>query len=348
LKKLRTLALLGSALGALLVGPPASAQSRELTERESEIARGEAKSTYERAVRAYKSARYRDAIELFSAADRLAPRAALSFDVARAYDQLGDGRAALRCYREYLRRSPSAINRDAVQQRIGELESRLAGEGVQQVTVISEPSPAAVQIDGREVGVTPWTSELSPGKHRVALSRAGYSPIFYDVELPRERALLVQVSLSPLRASEPSDGSQAERIAAGPRKPPVQISAEPMPMPAVAHSGPSPVGWAALGIGGASLIGAGVFELLRHSAQEDARNPDTSQLRAVERRDASETYQTTARVLAGAGVGSLVVGSAVLLLTSGRSSEEHSLPGTTASLSCGPANCGVGLMARFQ
>ncbi len=328
-------------LGVSLASVSAHAEPREL-ERESEVARAEAKGMYERAVRAYKARHYREAIELFLAADRLAPRAALSFDVGRAYDQLGDGRAALRCYREYLRRSPSASNRDSVQHRIGELESQLVAEGVQQVTIISEPATAELRIDGKESGVTPWTAELTPGKHRIRLSRAGYSAILHEFELPRERALLVQVSLSPLPAVDaslatPWSGKQDPNA--------VRITAEP---PAALKGGNSarPIGWVALGAGGASLLAAGVFELLRAGAQNEARDPNTSQARHLDRLADSERYQTTSRVLLGVGAGVALAGGALLLFSMNRDPERAGF--NTASLSCGPTACGIGFGTRFQ
>lgn len=313
-------------------------------ERESEVVRKEAKAMYERAVRAYRAARYRDAIELFLAADRLAPRAALSFDVARAYDQLGDGRAALRCYREYLRRSPAASNREPVQQRIGELESRLAGEGVQQVTVISEPSPAAIRVDGAQVGFTPWTGELAPGVHHINLTRAGYVSIAHEFELPRERALLVQVSLS---ASPALDASLASPWPAKRPGNAVRITAEPPPLPERESRGPSPIAWIALGVGGASLIGSGTFELLREGAQTEARDPATSQARHVDRLQASDSYQAASRVLLGVGAAGVITGGALLFLTPSRRSSDRA-SASAASLSCGPQSCGVGFRTSFQ
>src|SRR4051794_40263945 len=68
----------------------------------------EAQRRYEEGVRAYAAGRYREAIDLFREADQRAPSAALSFDIARAYTQLGDDAGALSSYREYLRRSENA------------------------------------------------------------------------------------------------------------------------------------------------------------------------------------------------------------------------------------------------
>src|SRR5687767_9750403 len=101
----------------------------------SESARSQAKLRYEAGVAAYRDGRYRDAIELFIQADRLAPSAAFSYNVARAYMQARDVPNALRWYRDYLRRSPDASNASEVKAQVLEYERELMKHGVQQVTV---------------------------------------------------------------------------------------------------------------------------------------------------------------------------------------------------------------------
>ena len=52
-------------------------------------ATAEAKTLFERGASAYRAGEYERAIALFRQADRLAPRAALSFNMARAHERLG-------------------------------------------------------------------------------------------------------------------------------------------------------------------------------------------------------------------------------------------------------------------
>ncbi len=42
------------------------------------------------------------------------------------------------------------------------------------LTVISNPAGAAVSVDGAQVGVTPWSAEVKPGSHRIAVSAVGF------------------------------------------------------------------------------------------------------------------------------------------------------------------------------
>jgi len=52
--------------------------------------RAEAKSKYQEGAAAYSAGRFKDAVDLFLSADRLAPSAPLSFNIARAYEKLAD------------------------------------------------------------------------------------------------------------------------------------------------------------------------------------------------------------------------------------------------------------------
>src|SRR5262249_30798358 len=64
--------------------PPPSETARDTTSQTA------AREKYRAGAAAYKAGHYKDAIDLFLDANRLSPSAALSFDVARAYEKLGD------------------------------------------------------------------------------------------------------------------------------------------------------------------------------------------------------------------------------------------------------------------
>src|SRR5690606_29128491 len=144
------------------------------SEAELQQRRQDAAQRYEQGVQAYQEGRHKDAIDLFLEADALSPSSALSFNIARAYEKIKDSSNALRWYRDYLRREPDAEDAEAVNELIEHYEQVLEQKGVQQVTVLSEPEGATVRLDGRPVGVTPWTGDLAPGQHEVALSLRGY------------------------------------------------------------------------------------------------------------------------------------------------------------------------------
>ncbi len=103
---------------------------------------------------AYGEGRYKDAVALFLQANALDPHAELLFNVGQAYEKLDDVSNALRVFREYLRLLPDAADRALVEGKNRKFEARLRERGVQQVTVTSRPTAAAVILrrQGRRPG----------------------------------------------------------------------------------------------------------------------------------------------------------------------------------------------------
>ena len=301
------LLLLAAAVPARANEPPAAPAAAA-----TPSARSEAKARYEAGVSAYAEGRYRDAIELFIEADRLAPSPAFSFNVARAYVQAGDVPNALRWYRDFLRRSPDAPNASEVKALVLEYERELSKRGVQQLTVLSAPAAATVVLNGRPVGVTPWTGELQPGNYRLELSLRGFAEAARDVVLPGERAIDVSVELTPSATAAPATGAAATAPSATTPALPARAAIPPdaaAPPKGASKFGPWP--WITLGTGGAALGAALGFELLRDGAEDRARRERT-QIGYQDALDRMRGRQTAARVLAGVG-GALVVGGGVLL-----------------------------------
>jgi len=156
-----------------------------------------AQAVFGQAVAAYKEGRYFDAIELFLETNRIYPDSKLCFNIARAFEGLGNSAGALRYYREYLRRTPAATDRADVEASVRALEIALSQKGVQQMSVFSTPDAAVLSIDGQAVALTPWTGEIWPGKHRLTATRAGYVEGQQIVELSPLRAIDVQIDLRP-------------------------------------------------------------------------------------------------------------------------------------------------------
>jgi tetratricopeptide (TPR) repeat protein len=317
--------LLSSGVARAADGAPAAGEATL-----SESRRADAKARYEQGAAAYAAGRFKDAVDLFLEADALAPSAPLSFNIARAYEKLGDDSGALRWYRDYLRRAPDAANAKDVQAAVDGLENRLAKKGVQQLTVMSTPAGATVTVNGRPVGVTPWTGDLLPGKHSVALSLRGYEDQTLEVELAGHRsrdvtATLVQ-SAAPVAAAPAVTGTEV----------PAPVTPQPSgPARETDGGGLGIWPWVTLGAGGAALGGALVFEILRRSSESDAEADDT-QIGYQEKLDQMESRKTTARVLAGVGGALVVTGGVLLAIDLGSSSKQG-----TASLSIAPTRGGA-------
>jgi tetratricopeptide (TPR) repeat protein len=259
----------------------ASAEQRKL----------QAKSKYEHGVELYRNERYADAVELFLEADALSPSAALSFNIARAYEKLADDASTLRWYRNYLRLNPEAPNAADVRQSIQTLSASLSKKGIQQLTVLSTPSGATVAIDDRPLGVTPLTVELKP----VTLRDFTDAERDFTLSAPTPLDLSIELKAAP-RAAPPLTTTSASD-------------------PAATTNGRRRFGIApyiTAGAGVLALGGAALFEASRRSAQTAARN-DKTQIATQDDLNAMNHRQTTARVLLGVG-GVLVATGATLFV----------------------------------
>jgi hypothetical protein len=158
-------------------------------------------------------------------------------------------------------------------------------------------------IDEVARGVTPWTGELTPGTHRIALRLRDYRDAIKEVELGARNSMDVSIEL---QSATPLD----------PVLPPDELTPDPVPAPAPepeVSALPNWWTWAFFGGSAALLAGAGGFELSRKSA-EDRYEKNPEQISSKQDWDAMQTRRTTARVLLGAGLAVGVLGGVSLYL----------------------------------
>ena len=168
-----------------LEGPEAEAKER-------------ARGLFQQGVAAYREGKFYEAVAIFLQTQRIYPDTQLCFNIARAYENLGNSSAALRYYRDYLRQADRPSDGAEVQGRVRKLEQQIAQRGVQQLTVLSQPEGATVLLDGKPVGITPWTGETYPGKHRLALTLEGHAAQEQVVEVDAYAARDIQLALLPV------------------------------------------------------------------------------------------------------------------------------------------------------
>ncbi len=125
-----------------LEGPEAEAKER-------------ARVLFQQGVASYRDGKFYEAVAIFLQTQRIYPDTQLCFNIARAYENLGNGSAALRYYRDYLRQADRPSDGVDVRERVRKLSQQLAQRGVQQLTVLSQPESATVLLDGKPVGITP-------------------------------------------------------------------------------------------------------------------------------------------------------------------------------------------------
>ena len=319
--------MFGFALGLTLVSaaaPPARADAPS-AEGQAEARRTAAKDKFEQGVAAYKEQRYSDAVKLFQEADAIAPSAALSFNVARSFEKLDDTSGALRWYRDYVRRSPQASNLAEVQAKVTALAGALAQRGLQQISVLSEPAGATVLIDDQNVGVTPLTRDLPPGKHRLLVRLGGYKDQTAELELQPQvpKDVSLQLEAAPRATAVPAGALRADSGARADQGPQFGV-----------------VPYVVIGAGAASMLGALGFELGRRSAESAADEAPQTEFQG--HYDTMESRKTTARVLAGVGGALLVTGGVLLFVDLRRKPSSH------VALSCGPDGCGLLAKGSFQ
>ena len=301
-------------------------------EASAEQRRSDAKAKYQQGAAAYAAGHYKDAVDFFLAADHLAPSAPLSFNIARAYERLGDDAGALRWYRDYLRRNPAASNGDAVRSLIATLSQALRKKGLQQLSVFSSPAGATVTVDDQPVGVTPWTGELGPGKHHLLLSQRGYIDVERDLDLapdePQDLSLRLEQTapLAPAPNVVPAPASAALPAAPGQPRTGKRLGIWP---------------WLTLGTGAVALGGALTFEFLRQSAERDAKH-EVTQLGYRDKLQTEQDRQTAARIFLGVSSAFLVTGGLMLLFD--RNAPTHA---ANAGFVCLPDACGVAARGRF-
>jgi tetratricopeptide (TPR) repeat protein len=338
------LSKLGAAAGTLLslLALPCSVVAAESATPEPALATeqpDDAKLVYERAALAYEERKYSDAIRLFQRADALRPNPAFDFNVGLAYEDMGDPARALASYRSYVRRLPEAPDRADVDVRIERLERTLERAEVQQVTVLSEPSGARLEIDGKPVGITPWTGEIGPGFHQLVLQAQGFAREERTFDLPPARAIDVPVTLVP-EAPEPPPPPNAPES-------PAKLPCEGTCLGEVRGSS-----WLIAGAGFVSLGTAIGFELHR-SDRESAARAESNQVAASRLFDDAFRAQKWATAFAVTG-GALIVTGGVLAVLDIHDAKH---PGATAAgiptgdvawqFGCDGASCAVGATTSF-
>jgi hypothetical protein len=238
----------------------------------------EAKARFRKGAELYRAGKWREAIAEFEAAYRLKPAGAIHFNVAQCREKLSEWPGALRGYHDYLREVPDAKDRAAVRASIERIERRLAAAGVQALLVYSDPPGAAVALEGRPRGTTPFHIVLPPGSYALALSLEGYEPVKEEVALSATASRAVDVVLRPA-APAPSAPAAAAAASSVPRPPAPDLRVSPPKASAsgaLATKAPAPkpapkrrlYTWIAAGTAVAALAAGGYFG---YSARQDER-----------------------------------------------------------------------------
>ncbi len=151
------------ALLALLAAAPAHADSAD-----DEIARGH----FMTGVSYYDQSRFGPAVKEFLDAYRLSKRTAFLYNIARAYEKLGDPGRASHYYKLYLSVTPNAPEGPQITAAVKEMEPRVG-----MLALHTAALGAEILVDDETVGIAPVDDQsLTEGPHTVEVRPPGEPP----------------------------------------------------------------------------------------------------------------------------------------------------------------------------
>jgi len=177
----------------------------------------EAKLHFDKAQTAYKLGQFDEAIREYEAAYRAMADPAFLFNMAQSHRQQHrlDHKAfhlhkSLSLYRSYLREMPKAPNRETVHKLMDELQSLISdienqaqhqdGKDKEARLVIRGDTARGgqVELDGKSIGAVPIAEKVTPGVHKVKVTKAGYRPYVTTVTVSEGSSLDLPVRLVSL------------------------------------------------------------------------------------------------------------------------------------------------------
>ncbi len=135
----------------------------------------------------YRQELYAAAIENFKKAQAIMPHPANLYNIARAYEKLGDAENCVRGYDEYVAlyksRNDGKDPNDIVDVRASVSKCRLLMRP--EITIGSDPEGAKVYIDDKTklLGQTSYKTTLDPGKYKLFLVMDGFVPFEESIEV---------------------------------------------------------------------------------------------------------------------------------------------------------------------
>lgn len=263
----------------------------------------------------YQQGRYTESIREFEEAHRLSSKPELLYNIAQAYEKLGNLAQAVKYLEQYLE-APDLSNRMAVEEHLKNLKARLKVTGIQ---VTCKELDAIVLLDNNEIGRTPLRGNLlvKPGFHEVKVTKKGYISYSAFVTVSPGKVVVVRAQLKPIQAASGPIGGEAATDYTDTSKRKRLWT------------------WVALGVAGAAAVTAGVTGGLALSEADKAQTKDD------EAADSARTLALVSDITLGVAVAGAVA-AVVLFFVEGRSAER---PKSALIPVIGPGT--VGLSASF-
>jgi tetratricopeptide (TPR) repeat protein len=193
---------------------------------------------------------------------------------------------------------------------------------------------ATVKIDGLVRGATPLTIPVTPGTHKVHLSRAGFETANATVELGPGERRDVELTMNKLPDEHP----------------PIAASVPTAPVDTGPKASYAKYGWILLGVAaGAAAIGAGfgIAESQLHGQAVAADPSMTTRGDVNSKRDTGATYAAISYTGIGIGGAALLAAAIVFIVDPSRGETHAKQEYLTFAPSVGPTGGGVVATVRF-
>lgn len=158
-------------LAGLAAGPAMAQAPAEVAAPSLDIAE-EADLHFRLGVDAYRAGDFRQALVHLLYSNRLAPNQNVTFNIARAYENLEDYPQAYRHYSDFVALEPDAAKRKPAQEALARIKPKVA-----LLQVETRPAGATIYVDRKNLGargVTPRSLALEPGQHTILLEMEGF------------------------------------------------------------------------------------------------------------------------------------------------------------------------------
>jgi tetratricopeptide (TPR) repeat protein len=157
----------------------------------------EARDLFSRGQAAYETGDYDTAVRSWERAYEIDPRPLLQYNLAQAYERLGQLDRAVAAYRLYVENTPGEDPRaQNARARIASLEQRV---GNTSILLTGGPEGAHVVIDGQDRGLLPHPDpfRVEPGSHRIVVRAEGSQDFVSTVAVSAGQQAEVPVELRP-------------------------------------------------------------------------------------------------------------------------------------------------------
>lgn len=264
-----------------------------------------AREHFQRGTDYYRDGDYAAALIEFERAHALRHTYRLLYNLGQVSYELRDYAAAERYFRAYLVEGEDEIAPERRDEVVRELE-RLR-ERVTSLTIQTEPSGAAIQIDERPIGTTPFDGarRVSAGRRTIVAELPGRAPVRRTMDLLGGQEQSVTLRFGAPLVATASTASREDSSSVAP--------------------------WITGIASGVFAVGAGAvgYSAYRDSvAYDEALNGYTTQAELDALSSQAHTKAVVADVLLAAAAVSLTV-TAILVLSSGGEAEPAPKPGTT-------------------